>query len=60
MNNTGFNSKTGKVEDLIEAGIIDPADVVLNAVKSAIGVAASILTVGSVITLPEQEEQETK
>lgn len=52
----GVDSKTGNVVDMFEAGIVDPADVVLNAVKSAIGVAASILTVGSVVLLPEQQE----
>lgn len=52
----GFNSRTGTMVDMFDAGIVDPTDVVLNAVRSAIGVAASILTVGSVITLPKVEE----
>lgn len=47
----GFNSKTGAFEDLIRVGIVDPFDVVLGAVKSAIGVAASVLTTKSVILL---------
>lgn len=53
----GFNSKTGKVENLMSAGIVDPTDVVLNAVRNAIGVAASILTAGTVVTLPREEWQ---
>ena len=56
----GFNSKTGKIEDLMEAGIVDATDVVLNAVKNAIGVAASILTVSSIVLLPREEWVEKK
>lgn len=51
----GFNSLTGQVENLVEKHIVDPADVVLNAAKNAIGVAASILTVGTVVILPREE-----
>ena len=47
----GFNSRTKKVEDLVKAGIVDPYDVVLGAVKSAIGVAASVLTTQAIILL---------
>ena len=51
----GFNSKNGKVVDMFEAGIVDSLDVVLGAVKSAIGVAAGVLTAGSVVLLPRNE-----
>ena len=51
----GFNSKTGEVEDLMESGVVDAYDVVLGAVKSAIGVAAGVLTAGSVVLLPRNE-----
>jgi chaperonin GroEL len=51
----GFNSRTKKVEDLVKAGIVDPYDVVLGAVKSAIGVAASVLTTQAIILLPKEE-----
>ena len=53
--NKGFNSKTGKIVDMMEEGIVDSFDVVLGAVKSAIGVAAGVLTAGSVVLLPRQE-----
>lgn len=53
----GFNSKTGRCENMFESGIVDPTDVVLNAVKAAIGVAASILTAGTVIILPKEDEK---
>lgn len=57
LSSMGFDSKTGKVVDMFETGIVDPTDVVLNAVKAAIGVAASILTVGTVVTLPKEEQK---
>jgi chaperonin GroEL (HSP60 family) len=54
-NNFGFNSKTRKIEDLMESGIVDSFDVVLGAVKNAIGVASGILTCGSVVLLSRNE-----
>lgn len=53
----GFNSKTEKIENMIDAGIVDPTDVVLNALKNAISVAAGILTVGTVVILPKEDPQ---
>jgi chaperonin GroEL len=53
--NEGYNSKTGEVVDMFDAGIVDSYDVVLGAVKSAIGVAAGVLTAGSVVLLPRNE-----
>jgi chaperonin GroEL len=53
----GFDSRTGKVVDMFEQGIVDSADVVMSAVRSAVGVAAGILTIGSVILLPPAPEQ---
>jgi chaperonin GroEL len=54
---TGFNSKTRDIEqNMITAGILDPTDVVLNSIRNAIGVAASVLTVGTVVTLPREEQ----
>jgi chaperonin GroEL len=55
-NDYGYDSRTGKLVDMFDAGIIDPTDVVLNAAKNAIGVAASILTIGTVVTLPREED----
>ncbi len=53
----GFDSRKGLiVENMFDAGIVDPADVVLNAIKNAIGVAASILTVETVVILPKEEQ----
>lgn len=51
----GLDTRTREMVDMFEAGIIDPSDVVLNAVRSAIGVAASILTTKNVVLLPKEE-----
>lgn len=51
----GFNSINGNIINLFDAGIVDSFDVVLGAVKSAIGVAAGVLTAGSVVLLPRNE-----
>lgn len=53
----GFNSRTGEVVDMIAEGIVDPTDVEINAIKNAIGVAADILTIRNVITLPKDAVQ---
>lgn len=47
----GFNAKTGKVVDMWEAGIMDPATVVMSSVRNAISVAATVLTARVVTTL---------
>lgn len=55
----GFNSKTGEIVDMFDAGIIDSAKVTLNACKNAIGIASTILTVSSAIILPPKPQQLT-
>lgn len=42
--NVGFNAKTGQVEDLMEAGIIDPVKVLRCSLQNAASVAGMILT----------------
>lgn len=44
-------------KDMEEQNVYDPATVVKNAAKNAISVAATILTVKSIITLPRQEQE---
>lgn len=51
----GFDSRSGKIVGMVEDGIVDSFDVVLGAVKNAIGVASGILTCGSVVLLPRNE-----
>ncbi|HEY0099191.1 MAG TPA: chaperonin GroEL [Pyrinomonadaceae bacterium] len=46
----GYNAATGKYEDLVAAGIIDPTKVVRTALQNATSVAALLLTSGAAIT----------
>ena len=53
----GFNADTGNYEDLVEAGVIDPAKVVRTALQNAASVAGLLLTTDSLITeIPTEEE----
>lgn len=45
----GFNALNGLYEDLISAGIIDPAKVVIEALKNAVSVAGMILTTEAMV-----------
>jgi len=54
----GFNAETGKYEDLLEAGVIDPAKVVRSTIQNAASVATLILTTDALITeIPEEKEK---
>lgn len=57
--NMGLDTRTGKYVDMFEAGIIDSAAVVLNAVQNAVSVAATVLTCSVVIQLPRQSFTDT-
>jgi len=50
--NVGFNALTGEYEDLIEAGIIDPAMVTRSALQNAASIGALIVTTDVVIAEP--------
>lgn len=47
--NIGYNAKTGKIEDLIEAGVIDPVKVLRCALQNAASSATMLLTTECVI-----------
>lgn len=54
--NVGYNALTGEYQDLVEAGIIDPAKVTRNALQNAASAAAMILTTeGAVTDLPKKD-----
>lgn len=56
-NNVGYNALTNTMEDLVKAGIIDPAKVVRTALQNAASIAGLLLTTESVvIELPEKEK----
>ncbi len=45
----GFNASTGEYEDLVVAGIIDPAKVTRTALENAVSIAGMILTTDAVV-----------
>lgn len=45
----GYNAFTGVFEDLVASGIIDPANVVIEALKNAAAVACSLITTGAIV-----------
>ncbi len=52
---TGFNAITGKFENMMAAGIVDPAKVARSAIQNAASISALFLTTESVVTdLPEK------
>lgn len=53
--NFGYNALTDKYEDLVEAGVIDPAKVVRVALENAVSVASMVLTTECVLI--EQPQQ---
>ena len=54
--NIGMNAATGKVEDLVKAGIIDPAKVIRCALQNSVSSATMIITTECVVTdIPEEE-----
>ena len=53
----GYNVVTGKYEDMVEAGIVEPAKVTRSALQNAASIAAMILTTEALITdIPEKEK----
>lgn len=55
--NIGYNAATGVYEDLLKAGVIDPAKVARIALQNAASIAALLLTTEVLITdIPEKEK----
>jgi len=55
--NVGYNAESGVFEDLVAAGVIDPAKVVRSALQNAASVAGLMLTTETLITdIPEKKE----
>ena len=59
LKNATYDAKNGKVVDAFEAGIIDPAKVVITALKNAASVAGTILTTESVVFTVEDKNDTT-
>lgn len=54
----GFDAKSGKIVNMFDAGIIDPAKIVKNAITNAISVAATVLTTKVIVTLNKTDTQQ--
>ncbi|HBE51871.1 MAG TPA: molecular chaperone GroEL, partial [Cyanobacteria bacterium UBA11369] len=54
--NVGYNALTGAFEDLIAAGIIDPAKVVRFALQNAASIAAMVLTTEALVVEKPQKK----
>jgi len=53
FNEFGFNARTGNYEDLIKAGVIDPALVVISAMRNASSVAGLLITTECILKKEE-------
>ncbi len=54
----GYNASTGKWEDMVKAGIVDPTKVTRSALQNAASVAALLLTTEAVVAdKPEEKDQ---
>ncbi|WP_376794880.1 chaperonin GroEL [Thermogemmatispora sp.] len=58
--NVGYNVLTDRYEDMVAAGIIDPAKVTRSALQNAASIAAMILTTEALVTdIPEKEKAQS-
>lgn len=56
--NQGYDVRNGEVVDMFEAGIIDSTDIVLGAIRNALGIASTLLTISSCLVLPPPTPEE--
>jgi chaperonin GroEL len=54
----GFNASTGKYENMIEAGVIDPLMVTRSALENAASIASMIMTTEGLMAEVQQEDEE--
>jgi chaperonin GroEL len=53
-----LNALTGKIEDLVKAGVIDPAKVTRSALQNAASIAALLLTTEAIVADKPEKKQE--
>ena len=53
----GFNAQTERYENLVQAGVIDPAKVVRSALQNAASIASLLLTTEAVISMIPEKAQ---
>ncbi len=56
-NNFGYNAQSDEYEDLVEAGVIDPAKVTRTALQNAASIASLLLTTECVVVEKKEEEK---
>jgi chaperonin GroEL len=57
-NDEGFNAATDTYEDMVKAGVIDPAKVVRNALQNASSIASLLLTTEALVSeIPEDKKE---
>lgn len=56
-NNTGFNAFTGKYEDMLKAGVIDPVKVVRTALANAASIAGLLLTTDAMVSTFDEDDK---
>ncbi len=56
--NYGFNAATGKYEDLVKAGVIDPTKVTRSALQNAASIASLMLTTEAMVCAVPDDESE--
>lgn len=60
-NGFGIDAESGEIVDLLEKGIIDPAEVVLNTVQNSVSVATMLITCNTIIVdIESPKEKEEK
>jgi chaperonin GroEL len=52
----GLNAQSGEIEDLVHAGVIDPAMVTRSALQNAASIAKNILTTEAIVAEPPERE----
>jgi chaperonin GroEL len=55
-NGYGLNAQTGEIEDLVAAGVIDPAMVTRSALQNAASIAKNILTTEAIVAEPPEKD----
>jgi len=55
--NTGYNAATGEIEDLVKAGVIDPAKVTKTALQNASSIAGLMLITEALVTEIKEKDE---
>ena len=58
--NTGFNANTGKYEDMLKAGVLDPLRVTRSALTNAASIAGLMLTTEVMVTRIDEDDKKSK